>query len=82
VESGVTYVWPVAARIEAGERVPFAAGVFEALAITLARPLRRAYDEHCAEHCRPLGIPPLDCPEGRRLYGLLPAGEFILLGAS
>jgi hypothetical protein len=55
----------------------WAHGIFTALAITLAEPLRKALTEHadrclpCADMARPY------CPEGRRLYDLLPAGDRI-----
>lgn len=61
----------------------WAHGVWEALAITLAEPLRKAFDRHLAEHGCATEAMPLDrCPEGWALWELLPEGDCIAIASS
>lgn len=63
-------------------RRDWAHGVWEALAITLAEPLRRAFDQHLAEHgCGTEGMPLDQCPEAVELWHLLPDGDTIAFAA-
>jgi hypothetical protein len=60
----------------------FAHGVLEAVAITLAEPLRKALRVHwdTCPHCS-TGKALFNCPEGRRLYELqAPFDNTVILG--
>lgn len=60
----------------------WAHGIFTALAVTLAQPLHKAFADHRADCplCSDKKIPLDRCPEGYRLYELLPAGDRITIG--
>lgn len=65
----------------------WASGAWQALAITLAQPLRKAFDGHCAAHrCGDPSNPEargiMHCPEAWTLWGLLPDGDRIMVGSS
>ena len=53
----------------------WAHGVWTALAVTLAEPLRRAHTAHVAAHCAGDWW---RCPEARGLFALLPDGDQIM----
>lgn len=57
----------------------FAHGVWTALAVTLAEPLRKALDEHyrVCSRCPVHGI--AHCDEGYLLWMLLPEGDRVVL---
>jgi hypothetical protein len=65
----------------------FAHGVYEALAMTLAQPLRKALDQHLDEHGCGTGDTDspqyiggfFHCPEAKRLFELLPDDDRILI---
>lgn len=54
----------------------FAHGVWTALGVTLAEPLRRAFWNHVNEHGCPGGI--VHCDEAMALWDLLPDGDRIV----
>jgi hypothetical protein len=66
----------------------WASGVWEALAVTLAEPLRRSFDEHLTEHRCGTGDPrsPFyiggfgNCTTAMDLFRLLPDADRVLLG--
>lgn len=63
----------------------FAYGVWHALAVTLAAPLRKALEDHLDEHGCGAGSGPtyiggfIHCPEAKRLFELLPDGDRVLI---
>lgn len=69
---------PPSAIVKDGD---FAYGVWHALAVTLAAPLRKAFVDHLDEHGCGAGSGPtyiggfFHCPEAKRLYELLPRGD-------
>ena len=66
---------------QCGEPATIAHTVMEVVAMTLAEPLRKALDDHLEEHReaheRMGGF--IHCPEAKRLWGLLPDGDRIVL---
>jgi hypothetical protein len=64
-----------------------AAVAFTVVAVTLAEPLRRAFDKHLDEHGCGTGDPAdpryvsgfIHCPAARELWDLLPDGDRIML---